>query len=322
MAVTIGVDIGGTKIAAGVVGEDGEVRAVGRRATPKRNADAVIDVITELVGSLLRDLEDDILGVGLGVAGFVDASQSKVLTASNLGWANEPIRERLEARLSLPVVVENDANAAAWGEFRFGAGVGRNDMIMVTVGTGVGGGIVMGGQLQRGAHGVGAEFGHMIMVPDGRRCGCGRLGCWEQYASGNSLVRYARDLAAEDRDHASIMLGLGDGTPEGIQGLHVTEAAEQGDPVALEAFNLLGLWLGRGMADVAALLDPGVFVIGGGVVESGDLILRPTLQNFAASLVSREHRPLTPIEPAILGNAAGIVGAADLARPRAERQHR
>ncbi len=315
MTVTIGVDIGGTKIAAGIVGPEGDVQAVGRRSTPKRDADAVVEVISELVDSLVRGTEEEIIGVGLGVAGFVDATQSMVLTASNLGWNSVPIKAKLERSLSLPVIVENDANAAAWGEYRFGAGVGRTDMIMVTVGTGVGGGIVMCGKLQRGAHGLGSEFGHMVLVPEGRLCACGLHGCWEQYASGSSLVRYARDLAGEDRTEAEIMLSLGDGTPEGIQGLHVSDAAAQGDPVALEAFDRLGLWLGRGMADIAAMLDPAVFVVGGGVIESGDLILRPTMESFAASLVSREVRPLTPIVPAILGNAAGIVGAGDLARP-------
>ncbi len=315
MAVTIGVDIGGTKIAAGTVAADGEMLAVGRRSTPKRDAAAVVEVIAELVGTFVRGSDDDIVGVGLGVAGFIDATQSRVLSAPNLGWTQVPIKENLEQSLGMPVVVENDANAAAWGEFRFGAGAGRDDMIMVTVGTGVGGGIVTGGALQRGHNGLGAEFGHMVMVPEGRPCGCGRQGCWEQYASGSSLVRYARVLASEERADAKIMLSLGDGTPEGIQGLHVTEAAEQGDPVALEAFGMLGRWLGRGMADIAALLDPAVFVIGGGVVESGDLILRPTKDSFGESLVSRDVRPLTPIVPAILGNAAGIVGAADLARP-------
>jgi glucokinase len=315
MSVTIGVDIGGTKIAAGIVAEDGEVLGVGRRSTPKRDADAVVDVISELVTSLVRGSDEAIAGVGLGVAGFVDATQSVVLTAPNLGWSAEPIKAKLEESLTMPVVVENDANAAAWGEFRFGAGSGRTDMVMVTVGTGVGGGIVMADRLVRGHNGVGAEFGHLVMVPDGRQCGCGRLGCWEQYASGSSLVRYARELAAQDRAEAQIMLSLGDGTPEGIQGLHVTEAAQQGDAVALEAFDLLGQWLGRGMADVAALLDPEVFVIGGGVVESGDLVMRPTKNSFAESLVAREVRPLTPILAALLGNAAGIVGAADLARP-------
>lgn len=315
MTVTIGVDIGGTKIAAGAVSADGEVESVGRRSTPKRDADAVVEVITELVGSLVKTSGSEVLGVGLGVAGFVDASQSVVLTASNLGWSDEPIKEKLQQRLSLPVVVENDANAAAWGEYRFGAGRGRDEMIMVTVGTGVGGGLILGGRLQRGAHGVGGEFGHMVIVPEGRRCGCGRHGCWEQYASGSSLVRYARELASEERDDAGLLLSLGDGTPEGVQGPHVTEAAKDEDPVAMEAFDRLGLWLGRGMADIAALLDPEVFVIGGGVVESGDLVLRPTIASFEGSLVSPEVRPPTPIIPASLGNAAGIVGAADLARP-------
>ncbi len=216
----------------------------------------------------------------------------------------------------MPVVVENDANAAAWGEYRFGAGVGRPDMIMVTVGTGVGGGMIMGGRLQRRrawrrggvwASGDGAE-GEAVRVwpPAGAGSSTPAAAHWSA-----TLVSWHPRIALD----AEIILSLGDGTPEGIQGLHVTEAAGKGDQIALAAFAKLGLWLGRGMADIAALLDPAVFVIGGGVIESGDLILGPTNESFARNLVAREHRPLTPIEPALLGNAAGIVGAADLARP-------
>lgn len=315
MSVTIGVDVGGTKIAAGVVTSSGEILASGRRTTPSHDSEAVLNLIADLVTELNDRTDEEVIGVGLGLAGFVDAAQSQVLVAPNLGWSREPIKARLEEVIDSPVTVENDANAAAWGEFRFGAGMGRSEMIMVTVGTGIGGGIVMDNRLQRGAHGVGAEFGHLQMVPEGRKCGCGKKGCWEQYGSGSSLVRYARELAAEDRFGASLMLSLGDGTPEGIVGPHVTEAARKGDSVAKAAFAELGLWLGRGLADVATLLDPAVFVLGGGVVESGSLVLTPTLSSFEANLVAREYRPVTPIELATLGNAAGIVGAADLARP-------
>jgi glucokinase len=159
-----------------------------------------------------------------------------------------------------------------------------------------------------------AEFGHIVKVPDGRLCGCGKRGCWEQYASGNALLREARELAAERRTEAEVLLSLGDGTPEGVKGKHVTEAARAGDPVALEAFETVGRWLGTGLADVASLLDPAMFVIGGGVSEAGDLLLAPTRAAFENSLVARQHRPLAAVVPAQLGNDAGLVGAADLAR--------
>ena len=310
---TIGVDIGGTKIAVGVVSADGELVDSKRKSTPVRDPDAVLEVIVELVSAFD---DHDVEAVGIGVAGLVDATRSRVIFAPNLGWVEEPLRMQVERAVGLPTVIENDANAAAWGEFRFGAGRrrGENDLVMVTVGTGIGGGIILGGVLQRGANGVGAEFGHLRLVPDGRLCGCGRHGCWEQYASGNALVRTARGLASERRLEAGIMLGYGDGTPEGVQGPHVTEAAQRGDQVAIEAFEVVGAWLARGMVEVATLLDPAAFVIGGGVVEAGDLLLAPAKREYAAQLVARAQRPMTAIIPAELGNLAGMVGAADLAR--------
>jgi glucokinase len=212
------------------------------------------------------------------------------------------------------VVVENDANAAAWGENRFGAGRDETDLVCVTVGTGIGGGIVVEDRLYRGRFGIGGEIGHMQVVADGRLCGCGQRGCWEQYASGNALVRDARERAAESRTEASVLLHMGDGTPEMITGRHVTEAARLGDEVALAAFATVGRWLGQGMADLVAVLDPGRFIIGGGVSEAGDLVLRPAREAFEALLTGREVRPVAQVVLAELGNDAGLVGAADLAR--------
>lgn len=311
MSYTAGVDIGGTKIAVGIVDPKGKLVEQKRKSTPVRDPDAVQEVIVELVDSF----DDyDIEAVGIGVAGLVDSSRSRVIFAPNLGWVEEPLRQQLERALGMPTVIENDANAAAWGEYRFGAGKGLDNVVMITVGTGVGGGIVMGGTLLRGANGICAEVGHLRLVPDGRVCGCGRHGCWEQYASGNALVRTARGLAAERRPEAAVLLGLGDGTPEGVEGLHVTEAAKRGDPVAIEAFEVVGAWLARGMVEIATMLDPDAFVIGGGVVEAGDLLLGPTKREYATQLVARAQRPMTAIVPATLGNLAGIVGAGDLAR--------
>jgi len=318
MTVTIGVDIGGTKIAGGLVDLDGMVLARARRDTPARSSDGIVVAIIEVVGDLIVAAREAGLtapaAVGLGAAGLVDETRSIVRFAPNVDWLEEPLGPQVAAGCGLPVVVENDANAAAWGEFRYGAGRGAHTAVCVTVGTGIGGGIIDQDRLVRGSYGMAGEFGHVVRVPEGRLCGCGKRGCWEQYASGNALLRVARELAAERRSEAGILLALGDGTPEGVTGQQVTVAAREGDPVALDAFALIGDNLGSGLADVAALLDPEVFVIGGGVSEAGDLLLIPARAAFEANLVARDHRPIARVVSAELGNDAGLVGAADLAR--------
>ncbi len=314
MGLTVGVDIGGTKIAAGVVDEKGAILAKQRVATAGRDAEKVEQAVAELVMGL--NAKYDIEAVGIGAAGFVDEKRSRVNFAPNLGWKDEPLRMAVEGIVGLPVVVENDANAAAWGEYRFGAGRHRDYVITVTVGTGIGAGIVLDGQLYRGRWGAAAEFGHLNVEPGGRPCGCGNRGCWEQYASGNALVREARYLASERRSEAETLLNFGDGTPEGVQGVHVTKAAREGDPVALAAFDFVARWLGQGMADVTAILDPECFVIGGGVSEAGDVLLAATVRAFTESVTGKEHREMAKVVVAELGNSAGMVGAADLARHR------
>ncbi|MCU0295664.1 MAG: ROK family glucokinase, partial [Candidatus Nanopelagicales bacterium] len=283
-------------------------------ATAGRDAEKVEESVAELVTAL--SAKYDIEAVGIGAAGFVDEKRSRVNFAPNLGWRDEPLRMAVEGIVGLPVVVENDANAAAWGEYRFGAGRGREYVVTITVGTGIGAGIVLDGQLYRGRWGAAAEFGHLNVEPGGRPCGCGNRGCWEQYASGNALVREARYLASERRSEAETLLNFGDGTPEGVQGVHVTKAARAGDPVALAAFDFVARWLGRGMADITAILDPECFVIGGGVSEAGDVLLASTVRAFTESVSGKEHREMASVVVAQLGNAAGMVGAADLARHR------
>jgi glucokinase len=314
MTLAIGVDVGGTKVAAGLVTADGQILATARRPTPMADADAVLALVTEVVGELVQGADQPVVGVGVGVAGPVDAHRANVYFAPNLQWSKVNARSVLESQTGLPVVIENDGNVAAWGEFRFGAGVGAKDLVLVTVGTGIGGGIVLGGSLFRGAHGAAGEIGHISSVPNGVQCGCGRLGCWEQYASGNALVRQTRELAAERRDEAHLMLALGDGTPEGIQGLHITAAAMSGDPVAIEALHMLGVALGTGLADLTAILDPELFVIGGGVCEAGDLLLASARETLAHKIIGGFNRPIPAVVAATLGNHAGTVGAADLAR--------
>ena len=237
-----------------------------------------------------------------------------VLFAPNLAWRDLDLKADLERTLGLPVVVENDANAAAWGEFQYGAGHDVDDLLLVTVGTGVGGGVVLDGSLYRGAFGVGAEIGHMRVVPDGVRCGCGNRGCFEMYASGSALVREARTAARSGSLLAADLVDRAGGDVDAITGPLITEAARAGDPFALEQLDNLGRWLGEGIASLAAVLDPAVVVIGGGVSAADDLLLDPARHAFATQLTGRGHRPMLEIRKARLGNRAGLIGAADLTR--------
>jgi glucokinase len=314
VTLTIGVDVGGTKVAAGVVDVDGTILAQARRPTPSTSPPDVEKTIADLVLEL--GAGHDIEAVGIGAAGFIDADRATVLFAPNLAWRNEPLRDEVAKLVGLPVVVENDANAAAWGEYRFGAGQGEDNMLCVTVGTGIGGGIVMDGRLYRGRFGIGAEFGHLQVVPDGRRCGCGQRGCWEQYCSGRALLHEAREIADVQKGYGKRLLELGDGRPEGIEAPEVTTAAREGDPAALACFEEVGTWLGQGLADLASSFDPAVFVIGGGVADAGELLLAPARRVYAERLTGTAYRPHAEIRIAALGNLAGLIGAADLARQR------
>lgn len=316
MSISVGVDIGGTKILAGLVNEQGEILNKVRRKTPRADSAGVLEVVAEVVDETIAQVDGSIAGIGVGVAGPVDLNCSTVLFAPNLQWADVPARAILENATGLPVLVDNDGNTAAWGEAKFGAGRGSSNVVTVTVGTGIGGGVVLNGDLLRGAHGAAGEIGHMGAVADGLQCGCGRKGCWEQYASGNALVRETRKLAAEKLFDAQVLLSHGDGTPEGVRGEHITAAALEGDPVAIAALEQLGVWLGRGLASLTAILDPEVFVIGGGVSEAGELLLGSARVTLAERVMGRAYRPIPEIRAAELGNKAGIVGAADLARLR------
>jgi glucokinase len=314
MALSLGVDVGGTKILAGVVDEQGRVLRTERRPTQRSDVAALVNSIGDCVRSL--DPAGECRSLGVSIAALLDFPRDRILLAPNGGWAEEPLDFLLERESRLMTVLENDGNAAAWGEVRFGAGRTVNDIVMITVGTGVGGGVVLNGQLRTGAHGVAGEVGHITMVANGLPCGCGRTGCWEQYASGSALVREARALATERRSDASLLLQLGNGTPEGVQGVHVTEAAHAGDAVALAAFARVADWLGRGMADLAAVIDPEMFIIGGGVSDAGDVLLVPLRASFRSQLMGSGRLPSAEVKLAELGNQAGLIGAADLARQR------
>ena len=311
VGATIGLDIGGTKISGAVIDSGGVILAKGRRDTPAHDHDAIADVAANLIRELCREHAID--AVGVACAAFIDRSRSTVVFSPNLAWRDEPLKERLESALDLPVILENDANAAAWGEFRFGAAAEADDMVMVTIGTGLGGGVVVDGVLMLGAFGVGAELGHMRVVPNGIRCGCGNRGCWEQYASGSALVREARELIVSGTPLAARLNELCAGDPATLSGPDVTRAATEGDPAAVELLADLGTWIGEGLASVAAILDPELIVVGGGVSEAGSLLIDPALAAFRRQLTGRGHRPEARFTLASLGNDAGMIGAADLA---------
>ncbi|MFJ6003683.1 ROK family glucokinase [Arthrobacter sp. NPDC092385] len=310
--LSVGVDIGGTKVAAGVVDVHGRILAEARRATPGHDARAVEAVITELVRELSREYR--IRSVGIGAAGWMDLSNSTVLFSPHLAWRNEPLRRNLEKLLRRRVTVVNDADAAAWAEWRFGAGRGEPRLVCVTLGTGIGGAMIMGGRVERGRYGVAGEFGHQIIVPQGHRCECGNRGCWEQYASGNALGREARELAAANSPVAQAIIDAAPADGSAITGALVTRLALEGDPASQELVDDVGQWLGLGLANLAAALDPGTFVIGGGLSTAGDLLLEPARRAFGRNLTGRGFRPAARIERAALGPEAGLIGAADLSR--------
>ena len=321
-SLTIGVDIGGTKVAAAVVTPGGRVLARLRTQTPERSKSPAVveDTIVSAVSELRR--EYTVRAVGVGAAGFVDERRSKVLFAPHLSWREEPLRDTLSVRLGLPVVVENDANASAWAEVRAGAARGVDDVVVVNLGTGIGGAIVSEGRLRRGRYGLAGEFGHMTVVPGGHRCECGNRGCWEQYASGNALTREARELVVAESPVAEALRQEVGGDPGLITGSLVSELARKGDRACRELMEETGTWLGVGLADLAAAFDPELFVIGGGVSETGGLLLDPARRAFAKGLTGRGYRPEAHVVAAALGNEAGVIGAADLAReslPRARR---
>jgi len=310
MTLTCGVDVGGTKIAGAVVDTDGNVLEEHRVESPATDTEAIEDAIADLVTEL--GSRHKIEAVGVGAAGYISASRSVVMFAPNLAWRDVDLKAELEERVHVPVVVENDANSAAWGEFRFGAAADADDLLLVTVGTGVGGGIVLDGELFRGSFGAAAEIGHLRVVPGGRQCGCGRLGCLEQYGSGSALEKSAREAA--HTPEAAPLLAAAGGDPDLIKGPMITKLAQEGDAFACAQLAEIGRWLGEGIASLAAVLDPAVVVIGGGVSDAGDLLVDPIREAFRQLLTAREYRPEAEIRLATLGNRAGMIGAADLAR--------
>ncbi|TFB52028.1 ROK family glucokinase [Cryobacterium tagatosivorans] len=306
----IGIDIGGTKIAGALVDEAGNIIRSDRTPTSAGDPAEIEDAVVAMIRNLSEG--EDVIAAGVAAAGFIDAAQSTVYYAPNINWRNEPLRKKLEARLDLPIIIENDANAAGWAEFCFGAGRNYSDMVTLTIGTGVGGAIVSRNRLFVGGFGVGAELGHLRLIPNGLPCGCGAHGCIEQYGSGRALLRISNEFA----DAGGIGLGLAaararTGT---LTGVDVSALIQAGDGGALAALRQLGGALGQACASLAAVLDPQVFVFGGGVAVAGELLLEPIRAAYLDNLPARGYHPEADFTTAQLVNDAGVVGAADLAR--------
>lgn len=318
-SLAVGVDVGGTRLKAGLVDDRGVLLTEAVRSTPARTSapEVVEDAVVGLVEELLHRAEGQVAAVGIGAAGFVDAERGVVVFAPHLPWRDHPLRDRLARRLQVPVLVDNDANAAGWAEHRFGAGQGETHLAVITLGTGIGGAILTEGRLQRGRHGLAGEFGHQQMVPGGRPCECGHEGCWEQYVSGSVVGRAGQELVRDGGTAASVLTEMCGGDPAQLTGEHVTRAARAGDPASVGVLAEVGQRLGEGLAGVVAALDPGRVVVGGGLSEAGELLLEPAREALSRRLVGGRHRVVPDVVAARLGARAGLVGAADLARSTA-----
>ncbi len=304
----VGIDIGGTKIAGGVVDEHGRILEKLRVDTPADTAN-----LADAVGDMVRHFAaaHDIKAVGVAAAGFIDRDRAIVIHAPNIAWRNEPLKASLESRIDMPVFIENDANAAGWAEFRFGAGRDVSHMVMLTMGTGVGGAIVIDGELFRGGHGIGAELGHTRFVRDGLLCGCGQNGCLEKYASGRALQREANSIA--DQHEIGSALAAIRAEKGTISGPAISRLVLAGDAGATEALRRVATALGEACGGFQAVLDPELFVIGGGVAQLGDNLLAPVKRAYETSLPGYGDRPVAEFAIAKLVNDAGLIGAADLA---------
>ncbi|MFN2606279.1 MAG: ROK family protein [Acidimicrobiales bacterium] len=308
-----GIDVGGTKCLG--VALDGEaVVGESRVATPAGPRE-LVDALVELVAVLGR--KAPVEAVGLGVPGLVDRDGVLRVAPNLAAGEGLAVRAVLEERLGVPVVVENDATAAAWGECRRGAACGLADVVLVTLGTGIGGGLVAGGRVHRGANGFAGEIGHMVVDPDGPPCPCGQRGCWERYASGSGLGRLAREAATAGA--AARVLALAGGDLAAVRGEHVTAAVAEGDAQATEILGRFGWWVALGLANLANVFDPEAFVLGGGLVRAADALFAPVRAAFPTLLQGTGRRPPVAILAAELGEEAGAVGAACLAADAARR---
>ena len=308
--LTIGIDIGGTKISAGVVDSSGNLIDSSKCSTPAEGGKELISSVVNLVKELNK--KHEIKGIGISIAALISSDYGTIVGAPNianlskLNFANE-----IKEEFKLPIIIENDANSAMWAEFKFGNAKGLNPVMFFIIGTGVGGGLVIDGKLFKGANGIGAEFGHMCVVPNGLLCGCGAKGCIEQYASGGALIRYANEALLANPDKSEEVLSFGEGK---LSGTALTKAAKAGNELALAAFSKQADWLGLACASYSLIIDPQAIIIGGGVVDAGELFLAPVRAAMRKYMPFAESHVPPKIIAAKFGNDAGLIGAADLVR--------
>ena len=311
--LTVGVDVGGTKVLGLAVDERGTVVAEARQPTPSGEEAIlarIVDVAHEVIGSAAAG---EVAAVGVGMPGLVD-KRGVLRFAPNLpGVVEVDLRAGLSPKFpDVDLILDNDATCAGVAEWAHGAARGTTDSIFVGLGTGIGGGMVMGGQVFRGANGFAGEIGHMVVDPHGPPCPCGKRGCWERFASGSALGRFGREAAEGGR--APRLVELAGGDPEAVRGEHVVTAATDGDEAACAVIAQFGWWLAVGLANLANVFDPELFVLGGGLVAAGDLLFASARASFADLVEAHEHRPAIGIVAAELGEYAGAIGAAVLAR--------
>jgi glucokinase len=304
----VGIDIGGTKLLGVRLGGGGVVEAEVRAATPTDGPDVVeriLEVTAELAGT-------NPSAIGVGIPGLVDSDGMLRFSPHLPGLVGAPVARRLLAEHpGARLWVGNDATAAAWAEYVLGAGRGVTDMVMVTIGTGIGGGIVSGGRLVEGTHRFAGELGHMVVDPHGPPCPCGKRGCWERRASGSGLAALGREAAIAGQ--APGVASLAGDDPEAVRGEHVTAAASAGDPDAVAIMERFAWWVGLGLANLANILDPEVIVLGGGLVDSGEVLVSPVRRAFAELVEAPDERAPWAVLAAELGSRAGAVGAGLLA---------
>ncbi|MEM9607900.1 MAG: ROK family protein [Actinomycetota bacterium] len=314
-ALGVGIDVGGTKSLGVVVDASGSVLAESRVPTPD-GADELLAMLEAVIGEL-TELAGDVAGVGVGVPGIVVADGRRRYAPNLVGADELPVRELLAERVDVPVVVANDTDCAVWAEHSLGAAQGHSEAVLVTLGTGIGSGIIAQGGLQLGANGFAGELGHHIVQPAGRLCSCGRRGCWETVASATALARMAAE--AVEGGVTGALHSLAGGDPSSLRGEQVTKAAREGDEGALAVIDEFTRWVGIGLANCVDLLDPSLILVGGGLVAEQELLLPRIRRHCRDHLFAAEHRPEVAIEPAGLGERAGALGAAVLGRDSSAR---
>ncbi|MGV9479425.1 ROK family protein [Gordonia aichiensis] len=309
--LTIGIDIGGTSVRASVVDDRGRMLDTLRAATPG-TALALEHCLDRLVGELTSRWAAR--AVGLAVAGFLTPDRQVVRFAPHLPWREARVAQEMSARIGLPVVTEHDANAAAVAEFRFGAAARGHNSLVLAIGTGIGAGLLIEGEIYRGSFGVAPELGHLTVVPDGRPCSCGKRGCWERYCSGTALVDTVVELLADGDWGRSQLAADVAADPGSLTGRRVAGAAADGDAVAIAAFAAFAASLGQGLAMIADIFDPDLIVLAGGVGAASGLFLDEAREHYARLITGSGHRQLARIQGTQLGESAGVIGAAEVAR--------